>query len=530
MSNYNDLEGFKIIAPFSAVKKPWGNGLATGSQYAKVEKVQECNTNVVWFGYDEGKKSSLQTNAINSEPISVIARISLPKLISSGQTVTVSIKDWSDDISIVKLMVYGNQQRVNSNECRAQFICGNVTKNSQILSDNYIGDITDIVIGIYHTSIKIQKETEEYEDTDCYMVGAYANGDYLGFKGWFTCCEIGWIPDYYGTTPKLEKPEITYDRTNYGGGYGGKNTNSTQGIPDLPNFSYASHGKRTYVLTAEQSSALHLFLWSNDFVDSLIKVYAQPFQTIESMYINDIYASALTPDHVKLGNVTSDVSASLTTSFVELDCGTIFYNEEYGSYLDYEPFVNIQLYLPRIGYIPLSAKDVVNNSISVKYQIDVVTGYGTAYVIVTNTRDEYTEVLTQISGAMLTAIPFSGTDNSARLSAAAGAVTNLIGGNLLGAGIDALNTHIAPSAIMKTPVSSGLLLSQKKPMLIVSRTRGVLPDTYGEDVGFMCQVSDTLRGKTGFFKIRDPHTPLINGDSWVSEEIDRLLEQGVYIK
>ena len=37
MSNYNDTEGFKIIAPFSAVKKPWGNGLATGAQYAKVE-------------------------------------------------------------------------------------------------------------------------------------------------------------------------------------------------------------------------------------------------------------------------------------------------------------------------------------------------------------------------------------------------------------------------------------------------------------------------------------------------------------
>ena len=65
---------------------------------------------------------------------------------------------------------------------------------------------------------------------------------------------------------------------------------------------------------------------------------------------------------------------------------------------------------------------------------------------------------------------------------------------------------------------------------MATRTKAVLPDTFGEDVGYMCMVSDKLAGKTGFFKIRDAHTPMVNNDSWISEEIDRLLEKGVYIK
>ena len=298
----------------------------------------------------------------------------------------------------------------------------------------------------------------------------------------------------------------------------------------MPNFSYANHGKKTYLLTASQSDALHLFMWSTDFVDALVKIYAQPMQTIESMFINDCNAVGNTPANINLGNVDSGISAMLTNSFVEVDCGSVFYNEEYGSYIDYEPYVSFQLYLPRIGVVPISAKDVVNNAIHILYQVDVVTGFGTCYVIVTRTRDQYSDVLMQISSQMLTSIPYSGMDASARVNAAAQCVTNLIGGNLMGAGTNALNTLIAPCNVQKSPISSSLLLSQKKPMLMVTRTKAVLPDTYGEDVGYMCMVSDKLAGKTGFFKIRDAHTPMINNDAWISEEIDRLLEQGVYIK
>lgn len=535
MANYSDLQGYKFISPVSALKKPLGNGSQIGTQIGSVWKLMNNNTNV--FTYSKNHFISPQTTGISANPISIVSTWTPPLLLNGTNTTICKIEDWNLNITI---SVTGNKQHIDPSKCFASYsgavdssekgksviYCGNKGDTES----NRIGDVSEVVICLYKTKVDLATIDGKLIKMDVIELGAFAHGDYLGYKGWFLVAGLGWVPEYFGKTPTLKSPDAKTDSTEYGGGYRGTNSNSTQGVPDLPNFSYANHGKKTYLLTASQSDALHQFMWSTDFVDALVKIYAQPMQTIESMFVNDCYATGNTPANINLGNVNTGISATLTNSFIEVDCGSVFYNEEYGSYIDYEPYVSFQLYLPRIGVVPISAKDVVNNAIHILYQIDVVTGFGTCYVIVTRTRDQYTEVLMQISAQMLTSIPYSGMDASARVNAAAQCVTNLIGGNLMGAGTNALNTLIAPCNVQKSPISSSLLLSQKKPMLMVTRTKAVLPDTYGEDIGYMCMVSDKLAGKTGFFKIRDAHTPMINNDAWIAEEIDRLLEQGVYIK
>ena len=524
--NYSDIQGFQFQMPVQAIKKPWGTGAQVGDQTAYAIKMENDNTNV--FIFHANTDISIQTSGISPEPFSIVAELDLPLLVPSTQSVICIIKNWNLRI---ELFIKGTRTfGIKTDECRAVYTGLDSGENgtSQI-TEHTVGSPTRVVIGGYKTKMDIN-ESGTVTKKDVYELGAYAYGDFLGFKGWFLICGLGWIPDYYGVTPSLEKPEVRYNQTSYGGGSRGSNDNNTQGVPELPNFSYASHGKRTYLLNQSKSQEFHAFLWSTDFVDSLIKVYAQPMQTIESMFVNDCGATSQLTGNIQLGNVNSEISADLTNSFVEIDCGTVYYNEEYGSYIDYEPFVQCQLYLPRIGVVPISANDVVNNALHVLYQIDLVTGFGTCYVIVTHTRDNYSEVLMQISAQMLSPVPYSGLDSSARVNAAAQCVTNLIGGNLLGAATNALSTNFAPCNVQKSPISSSLLLSQKKPALMISRNDAVLPETYGEDVGFMCMVSDKLSGKTGFFKIRDAHTPMINNDSWISSEIDRLLEQGVYIK
>lgn len=529
MANYTDTQGYKFKMPVNSIKKPLGTAEAVGTKKGTVYKLIQNNTNVVYFSPSYG--ISLQTTGITADPSAIIAQFQLPNLISGSHNVICILDDWNIRI---EFSINGSKRRVDPADCDVSFVGltdSSEVGHSKISADgNYVGSVSELIICIYDMQMTVVESGGVTSEKNVKLLGCFAHGDFLGFKGWFLVAGIGWIPDYYGIVPDLQIPEAVFDRTEYSGGSRGSNTNSTQGVPDLPNFSYANHGKKTYLLTSAQSDALHQFMWSNDFVDALVKMYAQPMQTIESMFVNDCYASGDTPANINLGNVNSGISATLTNSFVEVDCGSVFYNEEYGSYIDYEPYVSFQLYLPRIGVVPISAKDVVNNAIHILYQIDVVTGFGTCYVIITRTRDAYTDVLMQISAQMLTSIPYSGMDASARVNAAAQCVTNLVGGNLMGAGTNALNTLIAPCNVQKSPISSSLLLSQKKPMLMVTRTKAVLPETYGEDVGFMCMVSDKLNGKTGFFKIRDAHTPMVNNDEWISSEIDRLLEQGVYIK
>lgn len=528
MANYSDLQGYKFISPVSSIKKPLGNGSQIGDQIASVFKLVNNNTNV--FAYSKSNPISCQTNGISANPEAIVSTWTPPLLLSNTNKTIVKIDGWNLNLEVT---VTGTKQKIDPADCKISYVGSKDSSEfgaSQIASDFSVVSVSEVVVCLYRTKVDIITVEGVKSKMNVIELGAFAHGEYAGFTGWFLLAGIGWVPDYFGETPTLRSPDAKTDSTEYGGGYRGTNSNSTQGVPDLPNFSYANHGKKTYLLTASQSDALHRFMWSTDFVDALVKIYAQPMQTIESMFINDCYAVGDMPANINLGNVNTEISAMLTNSFIEVDCGSVFYNEEYGSYIDYEPYVTFQLYLPRIGVVPISAKDVVNNAIHILYQIDVVTGFGTCYVIVTRTRDQYSEVLMQIASQMLTSIPYSGMDASARVNAAAQCVTNLIGGNLMGAGTNALNTLIAPCNVQKSPISSSLLLSQKKPMLMVTRTKAVLPDTYGEDVGYMCMVSDKLAGKTGFFKIRDAHTPMINNDVWISEEIDRLLEQGVYIK
>lgn len=528
MANYSDIQGYKFISPVSAMKKPLGNGSQTGTQIASVYKLVNNNTNV--FTYSKNNSISCQTSGILANPISIVSTWTPPLWISNTNKTIVKIDGWNINI---ELTVTGTKQKIDPADCKASFRGASDASEfgtSQIASDFSVVSVSEVIVALYRTEIDIITVEGVKTKMSVIELGAFAHGEYAGFTGWALVAGLGWVPEYFGETPTLTSPEAKTDSTEYGGGYRGNNSNSTQGVPDLPNFSYANHGKKTYLLTQTQSDALHQFMWSTDFVDALVKMYAQPMQTIESMFINDCYSKGDTPATINLGNVNTEINATLTSSFVEVDCGSVFYNEEYGSYIDYEPYISFQLYLPRIGVVPISANDVVNNAIHILYQIDVVTGFGTCYVIVTRTRDQYSEVLMQISSQMLTSIPYSGMDASARVNASAQCVTNLIGGNLMGAGTNALNTLIAPCNVQKSPISSSLLLSQKKPMLMVTRTKAVLPDTFGEDVGYMCMVSDKLAGKTGFFKIRNAHTPMINNDAWISSEIDRLLEQGVFIK
>lgn len=531
--NYNEMQGYQLISPVSAIKKADGEG-SVGTQRFMIKKFgsAETGTHCLYTSVDIGTTSSAQTSLGEPSPESYFASMNVPVLLPATKTVIAKVENWPLTLKITVRKASQKSILPRDSEIIATFGDGEEIISRFNTEDNPIHECTNIEFRLYKTQVNIidSDDFDPKEDVDCIMIGAYGYGEMSGFYLHYTICEIGWIPNYYGITPNLETVTVKYEETSYGGGgRTGDNDSNPEELPDLPNFNYAAHGVRTYLLTEAQGRALHSFLWSNDFVDNLIKMYAQPMQTIESMFVDDIGLSSDISTTVVCGNVDTGVSATVPSQFVTIDCGSVTYHEEYASYVDYEPYVSMKLYLPKIGYVPISANDVVNNTIYVYYQVDLVTGFGTCYVRIHHTREGFTSTLMQIPNQILTSIPYSGTDASARVMAAANAGMQILGGNLLGAAENAIATNIAPYNIMKTPVSSSLLLNHKKPALLVDRVRTRIPTSYASDVGFMCQVTDKLNGKTGFFKIKSPHTGLIWNDYRISEEIDRLLEAGVYM-
>lgn len=96
-----------------------------------------------------------------------------------------------------------------------------------------------------------------------------------------------------------------------------------------------------------------------------------------------------------------------------------------GSYLDYEPYTSIMIYLPFVGYHNLQPSDVVGKYLVVDYTIDIVTGDFVVYLRVDETKDtDEGRYISEFSGNMAMHVPLTGKDYTAALSRFTGAIAH----------------------------------------------------------------------------------------------------------
>lgn len=102
----------------------------------------------------------------------------------------------------------------------------------------------------------------------------------------------------------------------------------------------------------------------------------------------------------QLGWYSTTSQSDYATSWgVMIDLGSVDIPQYYGNALDYR--MQIQLYLPYIGYVPIDTVSVVGKTLSIKYMISFVTGECVAHVYV-NGVEHY-----QFLGSMAQDMPIS---------------------------------------------------------------------------------------------------------------------------
>ena len=158
-----------------------------------------------------------------------------------------------------------------------------------------------------------------------------------------------------------------------------------------------------------------------------------------------------------LGRHNTQVEGYLmtTNSTAILDLGAIYIKEKHHSFLDYEPYTKINLYIPYIGSIEILPSIYMNRTLSVKLIVDFITGAATAVVYCNGIPMVYQNGIMGISVAMTG-------DNAAEyangiignivgaVGSAAGAIGKFATGNVIGgvketvsavsSGFDALNS------------------------------------------------------------------------------------------
>lgn len=175
-------------------------------------------------------------------------------------------------------------------------------------------------------------------------------------------------------------------------------------VPSLPSIGATDTGFISlFVPSASQIKQVSSYLWSNLFdLATFKKIFEDPMDCILGLSVVPVSVPTSGSAQLTVGNVElSGISLPLASQqYVEIDCGTVdFTNRYFGSYLDFEPYTKMSLFVPYSGVHAVSADDIIGKVVGLKYHIDILTGSLVAFLTCGSS------VLYEFNGACASNIP-----------------------------------------------------------------------------------------------------------------------------
>ena len=356
-------------------------------------------------------------------------------------------------------------------------------------------------------------------------------------------------PDYAQNIDDPENPYGDPGTSTPGGGdgdYGDPDSVDPTEVPDLPTASAATTGFITiYNPTQSDLSSLGNYLWSNLFdLNTFKKMFSDPMECIISLGIVPCVPNSGGSQNIMFGNIDTGVNCTfLSTQYAKVDCGSVSLTKYVGSFMDYSPYVKVQLFLPYIGFIHLGTDDIMGGSINVTYHVDVLSGDCIAFIThsskgvlysytgncLTNvpvTAANYASSLRNYYESVLGIIP--STANGAMSGGAAGAAAGAMSGALSAASNIVLNTKPDFQRSGSLGGSSGIMGVQK-PFIIIERPNISVPNKVQHYMGQTSNMTASLGGLSGMTIVEAVHLEGIPCTTSELAEIESILHQGVIL-
>ena len=327
-----------------------------------------------------------------------------------------------------------------------------------------------------------------------------------------------------------------------GGGGGGSFDDSSDDVdfPDLPTMSATDTGFITlFVPSLSQLQALATYMWTDPTFDLEFwrKIVANPMDAILGFSIIPYAVPTSGAVNVTVGNIPTNVSMNKATAqFFAVDCGYITLEEYFGSYLDYEPYTQIEIYLPFVGIRKLNTDDLMPKTVHVKYHIDILTGACVA--MVKCSKDGHGGVMYTYQGNCATEIPVTGLEfgNTIRSAVNFGVSTaSLIASG--GASAPVAIGGMANSVMTAKPTisksnnigASGGLMANKTPYLIIHRPNQCKPANQNKYLGYPAFITESISGLSGYTSFESVRLNNIKCNDIEMSEILSLLKEGVIL-
>lgn len=291
-----------------------------------------------------------------------------------------------------------------------------------------------------------------------------------------------------------------------------------------------------YNPTLSQINAFGAWLWSDNFIEQIKKLFNDPMQAIIGLH--KVYATPSTSgaQNIKVGYLDSGVSANVVSNqYTTIDCGTVTLSEYFHNVFDYAPYTQINLYLPFIGIVNLDNADVMRSSIHIIYHVDVLSGACLAEVKVT--RDGAGGTLYQYTGNASVTMPISSGSYMGIVTSIASIAGGIAGTIASGGAALPMLASAAGSALnarAKVEHSGGFsgnagAMGGKIPYLIISRPQVALANNFQKYIGYPANYTTRLSTCAGFVKVLECHIENVNATNTELTEIESLLKEGVII-
>ena len=357
--------------------------------------------------------------------------------------------------------------------------------------------------------------------------------------------------DEYG-----DEPSGSGGTNTSGGGYGTPATDTGdvdgESADDLNQLTAINSGLATlYNPTQAELAAFAEWLYTDitdSMADQLKKLQTNPLDYI--LFVSLCKFNPPTSGRMEIGfaGFGSGVTAQkISNQFMEIDCGTVDYKEQFGSFLDYHS--KVQIYLPFCGTHVLKTDDVIGSKVKVNYLIDLLSGSCIARVKITRAirptapqDSRVNDVIYEFQGNVYLTMPISSTDWRGTYQALVNLAGGIIQGAASGGGVGAAAGAVtgAASLIMNEKVSvsrSGQAgsaygyMNNKKPYLILERPIQSVPTNWGGFEGYMSNNRAKIANLKGYTEI-DPNTIWTDNIHCTEKEAAELKEMfngGVYL-
>lgn len=326
------------------------------------------------------------------------------------------------------------------------------------------------------------------------------------------------------------------------GGDGEDDTGDAIPFSTTPTTSAVSSGFLTlFMPNILTLNSLAGYMWSSPLFDpsTIKKLFADPMDAILSLHIVPVKPTTSGTKTISVAGIATDFSSSYTTEqFITVNCGSIYIPKKFGSYLDYSPYTQIEIFLPFIGFKPIDIDDVQGKTVYLQYQVDILSGACIAE-LKASMDDANSSVIYSWSGNCAVQIPVTGADFKSAFATAVtaaaslgvtvatgGSTAPLTMGTLASASVNStgLKPRVQRSGAM---VGSAGFMGQRTPFIVRSNPSIALPPRQEHYTGYPAFDTLIMSSLSGYNVVAEVHLEGIPATDDEMDEIERLLKEGV---